>query len=154
MLCCKLSFLCCHWEFVCCQLICSYSTINDSAVRRGTFYSNQITTFLNTIRATNLNYFFHLLCNILLYYKFSRWAHYGVCFDSCCQSKTCAEVGIFVLPSVEVVFWCCLEIKYWVGFLLSDIDTGAIHQNIYTRGVGSWTVLRSCQIFSLQSKSI
>lgn len=124
MLCCKLSFLCCHWEFVCCQLICSYSTINDSAVRRGTFYSNQITTFLNTIRATNLNYFFHLLCNILLYYKFSRWAHYGVCFDSCCQSKTCAEVGIFVLPSVEVVFWCCLEIKYWAGFFSLTLILG------------------------------
>lgn len=57
----------------------------------------------------------------------------------CCQSKTCAKVGIFVLPSVEVVFLVLLgnQILSWFFFSFSDIDTGAIHQNIYTRGVGS-----------------
>lgn len=124
--------------------------------REWTFYSfNQITML-----------FKHYPCYQILIIFFTFWVIFHCATNShvehimafvlipCCQSKTCAEVGIFVLPSVEVVIWCCLDIKYWVGFLLSDIDTGAIHQNIYTRGVGSWTVLRSCQIFSLQSKSI
>lgn len=82
----------------------------------------------------NLIIFFYLLCRILLCYKFSSWAHYGVCFDTCCQSKICPIVGMFVLPSVEIVFWRCWDIKYWVVFS-PDIDTEVIHQNMHTRTV-------------------
>lgn len=118
MLCCKLSFFCCHWEFVCCQLICSYSTITNSAVCEWTFYSfNQITML-----------FKHYPCYQILIIFFTFWVIFHCATNShvehimafvlipCCQSKTCAEVGIFVLPSVEVVIWCCLEIKYWAVF--------------------------------------
>lgn len=66
--------------------------------------------------------FFHLLCNISLCYKFSRWAHYGVCFDTCCQSKTCAEVGIFVL---KLAYLCYHQLKLFFGAAWkSNIELG------------------------------